>query len=272
MHRVSIITPTFNSIEWIDECVEHVAAQGISGLEHIVVDGGSTDGTAQRLADLAKVHKHLRFVSEPDQGQSDALNKATLIASAPVISSLNADDYYEQGAIEQALDFLDKHPRIDFVTGDCRAVNKDGSVRWINRPKDLRLESLLLGWAMTQFPLNPSAYFYRRKVHDIVGGYDPEDHYSMDVKFLFACAERTRMAYVPRIWGNFRLYPGAKTYDDRPQGNARRAAAAAPFIARLSPRQKAYMALIRVQKKLYFKAAWHVRKIQASRKATPAAC
>jgi glycosyltransferase involved in cell wall biosynthesis len=218
--RITILTPTFNASRFIAECVEHVSSHKIEGLEHIVVDGGSTDGTPEILRGLSQRHQHLRFVSEKDRGQSDAMNKGINLAKGKIIGILNADDFYEPGAIQEGLSYLSEHPRVDFVTGDCR-VWRTSTEYVLNRPKDLRLESLVLGWEYAEFPFNPSAYFYRKSIHDLVGAYDIADHFAMDYSFILECAAATRMAYLPRTWGNFRLFPGTKTFDDSANGPSR---------------------------------------------------
>ena len=94
---LSIITPVYNGEKFILGCIESVVAQNCAGVEHIVVDGGSTDRTVQILREKAETHPHLRWISEPDSGQSDALNKGIALARAEYIGILNVDDFYEFG-------------------------------------------------------------------------------------------------------------------------------------------------------------------------------
>jgi glycosyltransferase involved in cell wall biosynthesis len=218
--RISILTPIYNGAQFLSECVEHVSSHKIPDLEHIIIDGASTDGTPVLLEKLSQKHPHLRFISEKDHGQSDALNKGIKLARSGVIGILNADDFYEPGAISAGLDYLEGHHRVDFVAGDCIIWKKDQD-QYINRPRDLRLESLVLGWDFAEYPCNPSAYFYRKSVHEAAGLYDVEDHYTMDFSFILACAASVRMAYVPKTWGNFRLSPGTKTFEDIAKGPGR---------------------------------------------------
>jgi glycosyltransferase involved in cell wall biosynthesis len=91
---ISVITPCLNSVAFIERCVENVAAQGCAEVEHIVMDGGSTDGTVEMLRTLAARHSHLRWVSEKDAGQSAAMNKGVAMAGGALVGFLNADDYY----------------------------------------------------------------------------------------------------------------------------------------------------------------------------------
>lgn len=278
--RLTIITPVINGVRYISECVENVRSQGLADVEHLVIDGGSTDGTRELLAELAVSYPHLRYISEKDAGQSDAMNKGIRKAAGDIIGFLNVDDYYAPGALGEALAFLDQHPKVDFVVGNCRVIKEHLASVSINEPRDLRLENLLLGWEYGQFPVNPSAYFYRKRIHSIVGEYDIGEHYAMDLAFLLTCAAKVRMAHVSRLWGNFRMMPGTKTYEDAKAGTAsvRAQKLRSLWIDRLSPRQRFKMHLIKTQKRSWRAAKWYFfaigrrlgRLVQASRSGTAA--
>ena len=142
---VSVITPMLNSIELVDRCVAEVLAQGTVILEHIIADGGSSDGTVARLEEHATRHPHIRIIHGPDKGQSDALNKASEAAQGMFISILNADDYYQPKALARMATLLAETDRPTFLTGNCEIVHADGSHMLWNIPSDLRRNSLLLG-------------------------------------------------------------------------------------------------------------------------------
>lgn len=244
--RASIITPTFNSLNYIDNCVANVRRQGGSVIEHIIVDGGSTDGTVERILSLQSETKTIRYIPGPDFGQSDALNKGIAVARGEVIGVLNVDDLYEPDAISQACHILKRLKVPAFVVGDCRII--DGQhIKW-NCPKDLRFEALILGYDYAQWPNNPSSYFYHKEVHDMVGLYNIVDHYAMDLDFIFRCAKTIRMKYVKKHWGNFYLHPGSKTFDDK-DGVLRQQALLDRFHEQLSSAQRRKMIWIRSIKK-----------------------
>ena len=157
--RASIITPTFNAVGFIRACVENAAAQGDVVAEHIVADGGSTDGTVELVRELQETYPKLRFLPGPDRGQSDAMNKATDLAIGEVIGILNADDFYEPGAVARGVAELAKLDMPALVCGDCRILDEHGATRLINRPTDLRPEALLQDSWLFPIPANPSAYF-----------------------------------------------------------------------------------------------------------------
>lgn len=232
--QLSVITPALNALRFIDDCVANVAAQGPCVAEHIIVDGGSVDGTVERVEALQRRHAHLRLIRGPDRGQSDAMNKGTQAARGAVIGVLNVDDYYEPGACVAALAQLEQVGRPGMVVADCRVIDEHGNLKFWNRPVNLHVEALLLGWRYAQYPCNPSAYFYHREVHDLVGGYDVADHYAMDFDFILRCCQRVGMRYVPQHWGNFRLMPGCKTFEDD-RGPERVAAIVGRHVGGLTP-------------------------------------
>ena len=108
---VSIITPSFNSGDFLEEAVRSVIAQDYSPLEHIIVDGGSTDETLEILQRYNS--KPVTWVSEPDEGQADAINKGFRRAQGEIIGWLNADDTYQPGAIRSAVAYLQAHPEVE---------------------------------------------------------------------------------------------------------------------------------------------------------------
>jgi glycosyltransferase involved in cell wall biosynthesis len=256
--QLSIITPVLNGERYIAACIQNVMAQSIQTIEHIIVDGGSTDGTLRIVSDFRSRCPHIRFIPGPDDGQSEAMNKGIRAAKAPIISFLNYDDFYEDGAFEEALSILANCPQPSFVTGNTRVIDSDGrTIRW-NRPHDLRIESMVLGWRYTTTPQNPSAYFYHKALHDWVGYYDTDLHYDMDNFFIFSCAAAgIPMIYVDRHWGNFRSQPGGKTFDDQQAGTqqVRLAALYNSFISRFTWKQRFKMHAIRISKEPK-RAAW----------------
>jgi glycosyltransferase involved in cell wall biosynthesis len=219
--KISVITPVFNGAQFIRQCVENVVNQKIDELEHIVVDGGSSDSTLEVLKEISAEYPHVQVLNGPDKGQSDAMNKGIKYSTGTVIGILNVDDEYQPNSIARALAIMQTQKIPTMVVGNCVVIDGQNKVTHTNKPTHLNFDDFLLGWKIRQFPINPSAYFYHRAVHDVVGYYDEDDHYSMDVDFLIRCSKRIKMIYVDELWGIFRLQPGGKTFDDLQNSEAR---------------------------------------------------
>jgi hypothetical protein len=157
--------------------------------------------------------------------------------------------------VNDGLTYLEVHPNIDFVAGDCNILDENGALEYINRPNDLRLESLLLGWEFAEHPVNPSAYFYRKRVHEKVGELRISENFAMDIHFLYDCAASVKMAYVPKRWGNFRSLPGTKTDSNSAEAPAMMRKIRQERIAKLSRVQNLRVSLrwhtIRLKRKLW---------------------
>jgi glycosyltransferase involved in cell wall biosynthesis len=123
---VSVLTPSFNQAAWIGDNLASVACQTYPHIEHIVMDGGSTDGTAELLA-AAGPAVHWR--SEPDSGQAHAINKAFSESRGEIIGWINSDDaYVDCRVIEDVVSYFERHPRVDVVYGHAAQVAADGAI------------------------------------------------------------------------------------------------------------------------------------------------
>ena len=192
----------------------------MENIEHVIADGGSTDGTVEIVKEYAVNYPHIRLLEGPDKGQSDAMNKATAACTGRIIGILNVDDYYEPGVLSRVLDAFKGQSVPTILVGDCNVWNADKTLLYVNRPRYLSLRAFLLGFP---YPVNPSAYFYHRELHDAVGGYDVEEHYAMDLDFLCAAGRKGRFLRIKGVLGNFCMEPGTKTLlDQQRQTGARR--------------------------------------------------
>jgi glycosyltransferase involved in cell wall biosynthesis len=216
--RISILTPSFNSGTYLERAIQSVLVQHDPDFEHIVIDGGSQDGTV----DLLKKYPHLKWVSERDQGQCDAMNKAFARSSGDVLTYLNADDWFEPGTFAHIRQVLSSHPEADMVVGNLY-VRHAGvyRVRLVIPAKTYR--GILLHF-YNDFPLNPVSYFYRRQVQEIVGAFPLGLHYTMDYWFLLRAFFKSRVFCSDLVMGTF-FFTGAnkslhKSPTDKPWGTA----------------------------------------------------
>ena len=209
MTLVSIVTPSLNQANYLREALESVRAQTHTPIEHIVIDGGSTDGTLDILAE----YDGLRWVSEPDRGQSHALNKGFALAQGEILGWLNADDAYEPDAVEQAVAAI-RDTGAALVYADVTRVNDNG----VN-PRRIRSRPEFEIW--TELNLGCGVYspavFFTRVALDTVGQLDESLHLTMDYDLWLRIGKRYSVSHVDAIWAVQRIHDEAKTirhFDD----------------------------------------------------------
>jgi glycosyltransferase involved in cell wall biosynthesis len=167
---ISVITPCLNAAATIRETLESVHGQGYEGLQHVVVDGGSTDETVEIASSFAGV----KVLSEPDRGRPDAANKGIALATGDVVGFLNADDRYEPGALRRVGYAFAVLPDAQWVTGYCRIVDGEGrDIRQgVARYKSWLLRRWSYGLYLTQNFVSDPATFVRRTALEQVGDFD----------------------------------------------------------------------------------------------------
>jgi glycosyltransferase involved in cell wall biosynthesis len=212
---LSVITVVWNNRAYIGKAIGNFLSQECSKAELIIVDGGSTDGTVEEIERLTLGIIMIRWISESDKGQSDAMNKGIKMARGEYISFLNVDDFYSDGALNDVMPLISGSNAPEFIVGNCNVWDAAGNLVYVNRPRSLRSWNILSGQFL---PVNPTAYFYRKSVHDRAGYYTLDNHINMDLEFLAKASLVTSIAYANRDWGNFRLLPGTKTSTDMEAG------------------------------------------------------
>lgn len=167
-----------NAAATIERTLESVRSQGYPEVEHVVVDGGSSDGTVEILERAEGV----RFISEPDRGLSDAMNKGIGMASGEVVGWLNADDAYEPGALLAAGQAFADHPEAPWVTGPCRIVDGEGNAirGWVSAYKRFFLRRYSHALLVTHNFVQCPSTFIRAEALKQVGPLDERYRYSMD--------------------------------------------------------------------------------------------
>jgi hypothetical protein len=203
---LSVITPTYNHAQYIRQTIESVFDQGYASVEHIVIDGGSTDGTVEILKEYADRYPgRFRWISEPDQGQSDAFNKGLAMARGAVIGWQNSDDYYLPNSFAPSLDYLLVHPEVAVVYGDCKLVDEGGKVVDESLVGPFDLGRLF----RTCFVPNQTA-FIRRDALVAVDGLDRDLHSVMDLDLFLKLALTHGFHYLPGLRAAYRLLSTAK--------------------------------------------------------------
>ncbi|MDJ0691251.1 MAG: glycosyltransferase family 2 protein [Xenococcaceae cyanobacterium MO_188.B32] len=206
---ISVITPVYNGEKFIESCLKNVIEQSCSNCEHIIVDGASTDDTVVIIREYARQYSHIRWISEPDRGQSDAMNKGIKMAEGEIISILNVDDFYAPNALNRVSAIFSRLPKPSLLVGNCNIRGNNDKIKEVNKPNRLGVVKLIA--RINPFPLNPSAYFYHKSLHQQIGLYKTDEHYMMDLDFLIKAVQKAHVKYVDEVWGNHRQIEGTKT-------------------------------------------------------------
>ena len=208
---VSIVTPSYNQEDFLEETMLSVFSQTYPNVEYILVDGGSTDGSRDIIQ---KYTEHLAWwVCEPDQGQTDAINKGFAHASGEIFAWLNADDLYQPYAIDEAVAFLESHSEIGMVYGDALLIDKEGE--HIGKFPARQIDYRRLRRGSVHIP--QQATFFRASVWQAVAPLDASFYFAMDYDLWVRIAKRYPIKYLPRLWASFRIHEASKTRqaDDR---------------------------------------------------------
>lgn len=202
---VTIITPVLNAAEYLEKCIQSVLNQNYPCIEHILIDGGSTNGTLEILTSYgARCPDRIRFISEPDKGSGEAWNKGLRMAKGEIFGELGSDDIYEPDAIMSVVQFFRANPDAYFVFGACNHINERGEI--IRRPptKDFNLREII----------NDSCYvptsssFYKREVIEKIGLYDTLGN---DLDYLIRTGKVFQIHRIEKVLANFRIHKGSAT-------------------------------------------------------------
>lgn len=202
---VSLVTPAFNQGAYLEETIRSVLDQGYPRLEYIVIDGGSKDGSVEIIRRHAD--RLAYWVSEPDGGQTDAINKGFSHAHGDVFAWLNSDDVYRPGAVAEAVAFLQAHPEVGMVYGDAEYISKEGRV--IGRFPAAQTDYRRLRQGFVHVP--QQAAFFRARLWKLVGPLDPTFYFAMDYDLWVRIAALSPIRYHPRLWAAFRIHDTAKS-------------------------------------------------------------
>ena len=207
--KITVITPTLNQCDYIEQTIHSVLSQNYPNLEYIVMDGGSTDST---LEILKKYEGRLHRISEKDRGQSHAINKGLRMASGEVVAFLNSDDYYEPGALLKVGKFFKGHPEAGWLTGKCRTLNSEGKEirKLITLYKNFWLKTKSYQVLLVLNYISQPATFWRKNVIDAVGEFDETLRYAMDYDYSLRVGSQFKLWILDDTLASFRIHPSSK--------------------------------------------------------------
>jgi glycosyltransferase involved in cell wall biosynthesis len=209
---VSIVTPSFNQAPYLEETIRSVLEQDYPRIEYMIVDGGSKDSSLEIVNKYAD--KLAWWVSEKDNGQTDAINKGFGRATGQILAWLNSDDTYEPGAVSAAVKYLLEHPEVGMVYADCNFI--DGQSRVIGKFGAAQTDYKRLRQGYVHIP--QQTMFFRAGLWREVGPLDPSFYFAMDYDLWVRIASRAQIKYLQgQTWANFRIHTYGKTIaaDDR---------------------------------------------------------
>ena len=205
---ISIVTPSLNQKDYIERTILSVMRQDYEPFEHIIMDGGSSDGTVEIL----KKYSHLKWVSEKDTGQSDAINKGFRMAKGEICAYINSDDVYLEGAFHRIVKAFDENPNVGLVYSHCLHIDENDHITGLRRCPEYRNEYFIKDGRNI---IDQPTAFWRSDLFDKIGYFDESMHYAMDFDFWLRTAKITDMMLIPdKILAAFRVWGGGKSYSD----------------------------------------------------------
>jgi len=203
---VTIVTPSYNQAQFITETIESILSQTYKNIEYIVVDGGSTDGTVGILKSYED--KRVKWISERDDGQSDAINKGFRMAKGEIIGWINSDDLLMPYTVEKIVEAF-KDEEVGLVYGNTLIIDETGNFVKEYKPGEITLERLL---KIDQSVPQPGS-FYRKRFVDLAGGLNKQLNFVMDYDLFIRLIKISKAVYVPIPLAKFRLHSRSKTFN-----------------------------------------------------------
>ena len=200
---VSIVTPSFNQAQFLEQTMLSVLNQDYPNIEYLVADGGSTDGSVEIIKRYS--NRLTWWVSEKDRGQADGINKGLARAKGKYIAWLNSDDYYLPGAVRQAVVLLEQQPDLAFVHGDLQVVDENGKVINLLSYGDWGLPGL-----MTFKIIGQPAVFMRHSALERAGLLDLSYHFLLDHQVWLRLALQGSTLYHPALWAGEHVHTASK--------------------------------------------------------------
>lgn len=203
MHLVSIITPSYNQAQYLEQTIQSVLGQDYPRIEYLVIDGGSTDSSVEIIRKYAD--RLAYWVSEKDRGQAEAINKGFARATGEILAWLNSDDYYLPGTVSAVVKSFQENPDVVMSYGDMLAVDGNGQTINILKYKQLALEDLLSFQIIGQ----PSVFF-KRAALEKVGSLETSFHFMLDHHLWIRLAQQGRILHISQFWSAARYHAQAK--------------------------------------------------------------
>jgi glycosyltransferase involved in cell wall biosynthesis len=248
--KISIVTPTFNQAAFIEEALLSVKEQHYPNVEHIVIDGASTDGTVEILRRYSSQPgwEYLSWISEPDRGQSDGLNKGFQRVTGDIVGWLNSDDRYRSHCFEEVVEAFNKSLQSDVLFGDYTMIDEAG--RFLRVRREIEFSRFLLSYLHILY-IPTTSSFFRRRIFEEGNFFDTGLDNTMDYEYYLRLAQKGyRFQHVPKLWADLRLHDRSKSIAEKGRVfelHDEIAVNYSPLLRRLHPRVLQRLALKSLQ-------------------------
>ena len=203
---VTVITPAYNQGVFLRDTIESVLSQDYPHIEYYVINDGSTDETAKILEEYTG---KIKWETQPNMGQTPSINKGWRLTNGQIITWLNSDDTFLEGAVRKAVEYLLEHPETGIVFGDSLFTEADGTPLERTRPlPPFNYRNFVAG---CENPISQPSSFIRRQVIQKVGELDPQFYYFMDWDLWLRAGLYFKIDYIPELWSTYRLHAESKT-------------------------------------------------------------
>jgi glycosyltransferase involved in cell wall biosynthesis len=237
--KISIVTPSYNQSKYIEKTICSVLSQNYPNLEYIIIDGGSTDGSV----DIIKKYesKISYWISETDNGQSDALNKGFSRASGEILAWINSDDHYKDFVFFKVAEVM-SNPEIMIINGDCEMFFESLKNTFHCKGGEVTFNRLIRYWEDQYCPPQPSIFF-RKEVLDEVGLLNLDLKYTMDYELWLRMTLKHKFTYIPDVFSYYLIHQESKSGS----GNGFK-----KFIPEARLISSEYLKKVKLSQKLYY--------------------
>lgn len=199
--KISVVTITLNRRDFLEKAIQSVLAQNYPNFEHIVIDGGSTDGSVEVL----KQYTHIKWISEPDNGQADAMNKGLRYITGDYFGWLNSDDTYPAGTFDFVNKYVSEFSDTDMIYGKCNIVDKFGRVIGKTNYHPFNFRRVVMGFNN----INTPAVFVKTRTLKAAGNFDTNLRATYDIDMWIRVAKIGNVVSVPEVLSNLCLHDGS---------------------------------------------------------------
>lgn len=208
--KISIITPSYNQGGFIKQTIESIFRQNYPNLEYLVIDGGSTDDTVEILKNYGQ---RIKWISEKDNGQSNAINKGLKMATGNILAYLNSDDIYVGKSLFAVNDFFQKNQNFKWAYGRCKIINeKNQEIRKIiTAYKNFWMRKYSYNKLLSINFINQPATFWRREMMDEFGLFNENEHLVMDYEYWLRIGRKYSAGFINEYLAGFRMHTQSKS-------------------------------------------------------------